>query len=78
MEPADVDIMMGTFTKSFGSCGGYIAGSKVALHHFQICLNLVNRVGHNVDGSFLLSFSDRSFLSLASLLIYINQGQLMS
>uniref|UniRef100_A0A804LNE5 serine C-palmitoyltransferase n=1 Tax=Zea mays TaxID=4577 RepID=A0A804LNE5_MAIZE len=25
---ADVDIMMGTFTKSFGSCGGYIAASK--------------------------------------------------
>lgn len=24
----DVDIMMGTFTKSFGSAGGYIAGSK--------------------------------------------------
>ena len=26
VDPADVDIMMGTFTKSFGSCGGYIAG----------------------------------------------------
>jgi serine palmitoyltransferase len=25
---ADVDIMMGTFTKSFGSVGGYVAGSK--------------------------------------------------
>ena len=25
----DVDILMGTFTKSFGSAGGYIAGSKV-------------------------------------------------
>lgn len=24
-----VDIMMGTFTKSFGSAGGYIAGTKV-------------------------------------------------
>jgi 7-keto-8-aminopelargonate synthetase-like enzyme len=23
-----VDIMMGTFTKSFGSCGGYIAADK--------------------------------------------------
>lgn len=30
VDPADVDIMMGTFTKSFGSCGGYVAGSKVS------------------------------------------------
>ncbi|RWV88448.1 hypothetical protein GW17_00049460 [Ensete ventricosum] len=29
VDTADVDIMMGTFTKSFGSCGGYIAASKV-------------------------------------------------
>ncbi|KAK9730022.1 Aminotransferase class I and II [Popillia japonica] len=26
--PKDIDILMGTFTKSFGSAGGYIAGSK--------------------------------------------------
>lgn len=25
----DIDIIMGTFTKSFASAGGYIAGSKV-------------------------------------------------
>lgn len=25
----DIDVLMGTFTKSFGSAGGYIAGSKV-------------------------------------------------
>lgn len=29
VDPADVDIMMGTFTKSFGGCGGYIAASHV-------------------------------------------------
>mmetsp|Transcript_21706 Transcript_21706/g.48035 ORF Transcript_21706/g.48035 Transcript_21706/m.48035 type:complete len:658 (-) Transcript_21706:2725-4698(-) len=28
VDTADVDIMMGTFTKSFGGMGGYIAGSK--------------------------------------------------
>ena len=34
VDPADVDVnhvMMGTFTKSFGSCGGYIAASMVCL-----------------------------------------------
>lgn len=32
--PKDIDILMGTFTKSFGSAGGYIAGSKVSYKHF--------------------------------------------
>ncbi|KAK2706745.1 hypothetical protein QYM36_014697 [Artemia franciscana] len=32
--PKDVDILMGTFTKSFGSAGGYIAGNKVSF----VCL----------------------------------------
>ncbi|XP_074030498.1 serine palmitoyltransferase 2 [Leptinotarsa decemlineata] len=27
-DPKDIDILMGTFTKSFGSAGGYIAGTK--------------------------------------------------
>ena len=31
VDPKDVDILMGTFTKSFGSAGGYIGGSKVSL-----------------------------------------------
>ena len=29
VDPNDVDIMMGTFTKSFGAAGGYIAASEV-------------------------------------------------
>lgn len=29
VDPKDIDILMGTFTKSFGSAGGYIAGTKV-------------------------------------------------
>ncbi len=31
LDPKDIDILMGTFTKSFGSAGGYIAGSKKVL-----------------------------------------------
>lgn len=29
---SDVDIMMGTFSKSFGAAGGYIAATKVRHH----------------------------------------------
>jgi serine palmitoyltransferase len=29
VDPRDVDILMGTFTKSFAAVGGYIASSKV-------------------------------------------------
>ena len=32
VDPNDVDIMMGTFTKSFGAAGGYIAATKVSLY----------------------------------------------
>ncbi|XP_075719202.1 serine palmitoyltransferase 3-like [Rhinoderma darwinii] len=28
VNPADIDVMMGTFTKSFGAMGGYIAGKR--------------------------------------------------
>ena len=28
LDPTDIDIMMGTFSKSFGAAGGYIAGSR--------------------------------------------------
>ncbi|KAL0024670.1 hypothetical protein WJX77_007715 [Trebouxia sp. C0004] len=31
VSPADVDVMMGTFTKSFGSCGGYIGGPRALI-----------------------------------------------
>lgn len=38
VNPADVDVMMGTFTKSFGASGGYIAGKKVSFLSFYTFL----------------------------------------
>lgn len=38
LDPQDVDIMMGTFTKSFGGAGGYIGGSKVSSTSPSLCL----------------------------------------
>ncbi|VVB17452.1 unnamed protein product [Arabis nemorensis] len=35
VDTTDVDVMMGTFTKSFGSCGGYIAGSKELIQYLK-------------------------------------------
>ncbi|XP_055880995.1 serine palmitoyltransferase 2-like isoform X1 [Biomphalaria glabrata] len=35
LDPRDIDIMMGTFTKSFGSAGGYIGGSKSLINHLR-------------------------------------------
>lgn len=31
VDPNEVDVLMGTFTKSFGAAGGYIAGKKVRI-----------------------------------------------
>lgn len=35
VDPADVDILMGTFTKGFGSIGGYIASSNDVIQHLR-------------------------------------------
>ncbi|KAG9344279.1 hypothetical protein JZ751_010948 [Albula glossodonta] len=36
VDPSDVDVLMGTFTKSFGAAGGYIAGKKKAKAQIEI------------------------------------------
>ncbi|CAB3376398.1 Hypothetical predicted protein [Cloeon dipterum] len=36
VDPKEVDILMGTYTKSFGSAGGYIAGSKAFIDHMRV------------------------------------------
>ncbi|KAL4880109.1 pyridoxal phosphate-dependent transferase [Aspergillus karnatakaensis] len=38
VDPAEVDILMGTFTKSFGANGGYVAASKVIIDKLR-CTN---------------------------------------
>lgn len=36
VDPNDIDILMGTFTKSFGSAGGYIAGNKKLINFLRV------------------------------------------
>ncbi|KAH9256885.1 hypothetical protein BASA81_005000 [Batrachochytrium salamandrivorans] len=36
IDPLEIDVCMGTFTKSFGASGGYIAGSKSIIDHLRI------------------------------------------
>uniref|UniRef100_A0A673ZRU1 serine C-palmitoyltransferase n=1 Tax=Salmo trutta TaxID=8032 RepID=A0A673ZRU1_SALTR len=35
LDPRDVDVMMGTFTKSFGAAGGYIGGRKELMEYLR-------------------------------------------
>jgi len=36
VDPSEIDILMGTFTKSFGAMGGYIASSEEVINHLRI------------------------------------------
>ncbi|KAI8852754.1 pyridoxal phosphate-dependent transferase [Chytridium lagenaria] len=36
IDPSEVDVLMGTFTKSFGGAGGYIAASKDIIEHLRL------------------------------------------
>uniref|UniRef100_A0A8C8DQA6 serine C-palmitoyltransferase n=1 Tax=Oryzias sinensis TaxID=183150 RepID=A0A8C8DQA6_9TELE len=35
LDPRDVDVLMGTFTKSFGAAGGYIAGKRELIEYLR-------------------------------------------
>jgi len=36
INPRDIDVLMGTFTKSFGAAGGYIAGNKSIIDRLRV------------------------------------------
>ncbi|KAH3901825.1 probable Serine palmitoyltransferase 2 [Saccharomycodes ludwigii] len=42
VDPNDVDILMGTLTKSFGAAGGYIAGDKTLIDMLRLNLSFSN------------------------------------
>lgn len=37
IDPKDIDVFMGTFTKSFGSAGGYLAGPRRLIDYLRSC-----------------------------------------
>lgn len=36
IDPTDIDICMGTFTKSFGAAGGYVSARKEVIDHLKL------------------------------------------
>ena len=48
IDPREVDVLMGTFTKSFGAAGGYIAGEKATIDRIRL-LNHANVYGETLS-----------------------------
>jgi len=48
VDPRKIDILMGTFTKSFGAAGGYIGGSKAVIDRIRL-LNHSNVYGETLS-----------------------------
>ncbi len=68
VDPADIDIMMGTFTKSFGGMGGYIAGDKVVIDELRkrcAASSYHNSLSPIVCQQILSSFKVRNYASTA-------------
>ena len=42
----DVDVLMGTFSKSFAASGGYIGGSKKLINHLRIQSQVLCLLSH--------------------------------
>lgn len=36
IDPSEIDILMGTFTKSYGAAGGYLAGKKYLMDNIRL------------------------------------------
>merc|ERR1719502_1714861 len=45
VDPKDIDVLMGTFTKSFGGMGGYVSGSEELINHLK--KNCAGLIYHN-------------------------------
>ncbi|CAR30362.1 serine C-palmitoyltransferase LCB2 [Lachancea thermotolerans CBS 6340] len=56
INPSEVDIMMGTFTKSFGAAGGYIAADKKVIDKLRCDLTIPN-YGESVPAPILAQTS---------------------
>ena len=70
VDPNDIDIMMGTFTKSFGGMGGYIAASKEVISYLRTrCAGSAyhNSLSPVVCQQVISSFKVRPLLALLAL-----------